>query len=80
MSWQELDAWLTGYADRIDMAWQMNAQLAVWITAPHLRKSVKASELYIPRAERAKRKAERPRIPDADELTKIVHERLKWLQ
>jgi hypothetical protein len=79
MSWAELDAYLTGYANRVELTWQMNAQLAAWLLQPHSKRIVKASDLYKSRAERTK--ADTPkRMPTPDELTQIVHERIKWLQ
>jgi hypothetical protein len=75
MSWAELDAWLTGYADRLDSDWQMQAQMAAWLLSPHSKKQLRSTDFYRPRATRTK-----PVIPPPEELTRIVHERLKWLQ
>jgi hypothetical protein len=79
MSWAELDAWLTGYTDKVESDWQMVAQLSAWLLSPHTKRALKSTDFYKPRSDR-NRPESKPAIPSPDELTRIVHERLKWLQ
>jgi len=67
---KEYKLMVEGFNEKNDSDWRKLAQLASWIIQPHVKKRIKADDLYVPKGQREKVNPEEKR----EELEDLAEE------